>query len=108
MIDHSHILTRLIAAGELALQMRFGADAEEIQQLCAEVEKADRQPAETARVIDDVTRLYAQALYLTDHALRRYQRDRAICAGRVVAVLLPDVRNALGIAIEQRKTRLTP
>ncbi|UPJ43910.1 hypothetical protein IVB40_07525 [Bradyrhizobium sp. 40] len=109
MIEREQILMRLIAAGEAAIQMRFGPDADEISRLEADVERADRQPAEGERVIDDVARLYARALYLADHALRRHNRPRALSVGRVVAVLLPDMRDALSAAVEQRiKSRPTP
>ncbi|NUU41401.1 hypothetical protein [Tardiphaga robiniae] len=102
-LDHSHLLTRLIMTGEAVLQMRHSSDHEIIIDLAAAIEAEARRPADIERVIDAGTVMCAQAVMQADKLLQSVDRHKAVRFIRVVGVLLPEVRDALGLAIEQRR-----
>jgi len=101
--DPSSLLTRLIIAGEAAITLRRSGHEDDIAALCASVAHLADKPADGIRVIDEMTVLYARALQMCDRALHRHDRRKAASFGRVVAVLMEEIRCALGEAIEQRK-----
>ncbi|MBR0700153.1 hypothetical protein JQ599_09600 [Bradyrhizobium diazoefficiens] len=106
-MDHSSLLTRLIIACEATLQMRQAADREALIDLIAAVEVEARRPTDQMRVVDDSVVMCAQAVLHADKHLRSFQRPHARPFVQVAGVLLPEVRSALEVAIEQRK-RPTP
>lgn len=101
--DHPSLLTSLIIASETALQMRYGADRENLIDLVAAIENEGRKPTDQARVIDDEIVMCAQAVLHADRHLRSFSRPNARPFCQVIGVLLPEARSALEMAIEQRK-----
>jgi 7,8-dihydro-6-hydroxymethylpterin-pyrophosphokinase len=106
-LDHPTLLTNLIIASEAALQMRHASDRERLIDLAAAIENEGRKPTDRQRVIDDDIVMCAQAVLHADRHLRSFSRPSARPFCQVIGVLLPEVRAALEIAIEQRK-RPTP
>lgn len=86
-----HVLDLLIQRGATALQ-RCRLDVEEIDNLIAAAEALRRRPADGIRTIDDHTLIYAQALRLCAKALAVHDNKRSARYGRVVAVLIDDLR----------------
>lgn len=102
-MDHPTLLTRLIDEAERAIQMRAGADAAAVSELVDAIHAECQKPAERERAIGEEIMLCASAVLLAGAELRGYDRRRAAIFLRVVGVLLPEVRLALALAIEQRK-----
>lgn len=104
-MDHSTLLTKLIIAGESVVQMRAGAlELEALEDLIEGIRAEYHKPSESPqRVIDDRVLMCASAVKCADHHLRRHTRKASRPFVQVVGVLLPEVRHALELAIEQRK-----
>ncbi len=99
-MDHSHLLTRLIITAEQSLQMRSEPGAGD---LFKAVETEAAKPVDRERVIGPEITLCAMAAALAQLELATNDRRRAAIFLRVIGVLLPEVRIALALAIEQRK-----
>jgi hypothetical protein len=106
-LDHPSLLEQLIIAGELALQMRSSRSPETIEALIAAVGVEFEKPVDGPRVIDLDTIIFATALSGAGMAMWNHKRSEAAKYLRVIGVLMPDIRAALGEAIEIRK-RPTP
>src|SRR4051812_18449 len=102
-MDHSSLLGRLIDLSERALQMRYEAERDGITDLANKLAEEHEKPAEGARVIGYEIIMCCDAVLEADRELRGHDRRRAAIFLRVVGVLLPEVRIALAVAIEQRK-----
>lgn len=106
-MDHSSLLQRLIIAGEMATQMRHGADRGAVIDLVMAIEVEAKKPHDAPTPMHEAVVLCAQAVEIADTYLRSPLRERAAPFVRVVGVLLPDVRVAMQLAMEQRM-RPTP
>ena len=106
--DDVHALTTLIAHATLAVSMRANPDQAALDVSIEMVIAANRRPAEAARAIDNHTVLFAHALKHCDIALNKHQREAAMKFVRVVGVMLPDIRDDLARALENRRARPTP
>lgn len=106
-LDHATLLTKLIIACEAALQLRQGLNREALFGVVSDVRTARVAPSDVERVITDEVLMCAEAVLLADAQLRSYSREKARPFLQVVGVLLPELRGALALAIEQRK-RPTP
>lgn len=95
-----HVLDLLIQRGATALQ-RYRLDVAEIENLVAAAEVLRRRPADGVRTIDDHTMLYAQALRLCAKALAEHDNRRSARYGRVVAVLIDDLRSDFSIELDK-------
>lgn len=102
-MDHPSLLEALIIAGEAALQMRNMGQPERIGTLIERVEAEYDLPADTERVIDMDTLIFATAVGAACEALHGFERKKAAKYLRVIGVLMPDIREALRIAIEIRR-----
>lgn len=105
--DHPSLLTRLIIGSEAAIQMRHAPDREALIDLVAAIEAEGRRPTDRPRVIDDEIVMCAQAMLHADKHLRSFHRRNATPFLQVVGVLLPEVRRAMEMALEDRN-RPTP
>lgn len=106
-LDHAHLLTRLIILAEAVLQARHAHDLSEVIDLHEKIDAEYQRPSDGERVITDVICMCTEAVVNAHHAMMNRQRVRSFAFTRVVGVLLPDVRDALALAIEVRK-RPTP
>jgi hypothetical protein len=106
-LDHSHLLTRLIILCELLMQQRYNDDAASALDLHEKIDAEFNRPADGERVITDAVVMCMEAALLAQHAMMQRQRLRSFTFVRVIGVLLPDVRDALALALEQRM-RPTP
>jgi hypothetical protein len=106
-LDHPSLLTKLIIAGEAAVQMRHGLNPEALDDVVHLIKLESRAPIDRARVIGDAIVMCAEAVQAGDRQLRSHDRGAARPFVQVVGVLLPYVRTALEAAIEQRN-RPTP
>lgn len=102
-LDHRNLLTRLIILAEAVLQARHAHDLCDIVDLHEKIDAEYQRPADGDRVITDVVCMCTEAVVNAHHAMMNRQRSRSQAFTRVVGVLLPDVRDALALAIEIRK-----
>jgi hypothetical protein len=103
-LDHDQsLLQRLIIDGEQVLQRRRFDNAQSLQVLEAVKKKREAPFVDGVRVIDDHTMLYASAVSLANKHLNLYDVEKAQKFGRVVAVLIDDIRADFSRAIEQSK-----
>lgn len=102
-LDHSSLLEQLIISGELAIQMRSTREPAALLELAKSVQIEFAAPVDGVRVIDADTMIFATALVEAATCLRSHNRARATRYLRIVGVLMPEIREALSLAIEQRK-----
>lgn len=108
-LDHVSILGRLISEGERAMQVRshHGAELTALADLADRVAAEFDAPTDRERVIDCETMIFATALCAAAERIAQHRRGEAAKFLRVLGVLMPDIRNALATAIEQRKRPLS-
>lgn len=106
-MDHSTLLTKLIIACEASLQLRHGLNREALCELAGAIGHESAAPTDVARVMTEEVVMCADAVVIADGHLRSYARHKARPFLQVIGVLLPEVRHALTLALEQRK-RPTP
>jgi hypothetical protein len=102
-LDNASLLEQLIVTAELTLQMRSTRAPEFVAELAQSVDDAYARATDIVRVIDIDTLIFMQALGEATLHLRSYQHHRAARYLRVIGVLLPEIREAFSVAIEQRK-----
>lgn len=106
--DDVSVLSRLIDHAILAVSVRPNPEQALLDANFDMVRAAAQRPSEGNRAIDDHTVLFATAIKLCDKALHTHQRGAATKFIRVIGALLPDIRDDLSRAIENRKARPTP
>lgn len=97
------LLTRLIADGEQVLACR-SVPADRLAELLEATVYYLKTPTDTVRCIDAHTHIYAQALERAAYWHANYKPERARAYGRVVAVLIDDLRDDNLKAIEIGRT----
>ena len=102
-LNHPSLLERLIVRSELALQMRNPGEPNDLADLSERLNQAFRAPADGARVIDTDTMIAMSALFAAADFIRSHDRAKAARYLRVLGVLMPEIREALSVAID--KTR---